>query len=97
MQLILGFLDNPTAAPDLSCLADLTPLDFHGERVGMVLRTRDHVKPIYVTTGHRVSLPSAVELVRQCLDGFRIPQPTREADRLEAVEKLLASPRATKR
>ena len=46
----------------------------------MVLRTRDHVKPIYVTTGHRVSLPSAVELVRQCLNGFRIPKPTREAD-----------------
>jgi len=46
----------------------------------MVLRTRDNVKPIYVTTGHRVSLPSAVKLVRQCLDGFRIPKPTREAD-----------------
>jgi deoxyribonuclease V len=46
----------------------------------MVLRTRDHVKPIYVTTGHRVSLESAVKLVRQCLDGFRIPKPTREAD-----------------
>ena len=57
-----------------------TPLVFHGERVGIVLRTRDNVKPIYVTTGHRVSLPSAVELVRQCLDGFRIPKPTREAD-----------------
>jgi deoxyribonuclease V len=56
------------------------PLDYRGERVGMVLRTRDHVKPIYVTTGHRVSLESAVKLVRQCLDGFRIPKPTREAD-----------------
>ena len=56
------------------------PLVFHGERVGIVLRTRDHVKPLYVTTGHRVSLPSAVELVRQCRDGFRIPKPTREAD-----------------
>lgn len=58
----------------------IAPLDFRGERVGVVLRTRDNVKPIYVTTGHRVSLPSAVELVRHCLDGFRIPKPTREAD-----------------
>jgi deoxyribonuclease V len=58
-----------------------TPLMLDGERVGMVLRTREHVKPIYVTTGHRVGLESAVTLVKQCLDGFRIPKPTREADR----------------
>lgn len=58
----------------------MTPLFHDGERVGVVLRTRDQVKPIYVTVGHRVSLDSAVKLVRQCLDGFRIPKPTREAD-----------------
>jgi deoxyribonuclease V len=56
------------------------PLVLGGERVGMVLRTRENVKPIYVTPGHRVSVDSAVELVRPCLDGFRIPKPTREAD-----------------
>jgi deoxyribonuclease V len=50
------------------------------ECVGTVLRTRDGVKPIYVTQGHRVSLPSAVRLVKRTLDGFRIPKPTREAD-----------------
>jgi deoxyribonuclease V len=52
----------------------------HGEKVGVVLRTRDNVKPIYVTTGHRVSLESAVRIVERCVDGFRIPKPTREAD-----------------
>jgi len=57
-----------------------SPLMLEGERLGVVLRTRDHVKPIYVTTGHRVSLDTAVGLVKQCLDGFRIPKPTREAD-----------------
>jgi deoxyribonuclease V len=57
-----------------------TPLMLQGERIGVVLRTRDDVKPIYVTTGHRVSLDSAVGLVKQCVDGFRIPKPTREAD-----------------
>ena len=56
------------------------PLVDKGETVGIVLRTRDRVKPIYVTTGHRVSLQSAVRIARQCLDGFRIPKPTREAD-----------------
>ncbi len=56
------------------------PLWFKGERVGEVLRTRDNVKPIYVTTGHRVSLASAVDFVKPCCDGYRIPKPTREAD-----------------
>lgn len=57
------------------------PLLDGGERVGMVLRTRHGVRPLYVSTGHRVSLESAVRLVSQCLDGTRIPKPTREADR----------------
>ena len=58
----------------------MRPLLLEGERVGVVLRTRSRVRPIYVTVGHRVSLDSAVNLVRRCLDGYRIPKPTREAD-----------------
>lgn len=57
------------------------PLEFRGEPVGMVLRTRDHTRPIFVSQGHRVSLATAVKIVRQCMDGYRIPKPTREADR----------------
>jgi deoxyribonuclease V len=57
-----------------------TPLIDKGEEVGVALRTRDQVRPIYVSVGHRVSLDSAVRIVNQCLDGFRIPKPTREAD-----------------
>jgi deoxyribonuclease V len=57
------------------------PLVHSGERVGTVLRTRAGVRPIYVSVGHRVSLETAVRLVAQCLDGTRIPKPTREADR----------------
>ena len=57
-----------------------TALVQEGERTGVVLRTRDNVRPIYVTTGHRVSLDTAVAFVKQCMDGFRIPKPTREAD-----------------
>ncbi len=58
----------------------VSPLIDKGERVGMALRTREGVHPIFVTQGHRVSLTSAVGLVRRCADGFRIPKPTREAD-----------------
>ena len=56
------------------------PLTMDGEQIGVVLRTRDGVRPIYVSTGHRVAMDSAVRLVKLCTDGFRIPKPTREAD-----------------
>ena len=58
----------------------IAPLEYHGERVGTVLRTRDDTRPIFVTQGHRISLATAVKVVRRCCDGYRIPRPTREAD-----------------
>lgn len=64
-----------------------TPLRDDGEVIGAVLRTRKDVKPIFVTQGHRVSLPTALELVRAVMDGFRIPRPTRDADRFVAAVK----------
>ncbi|HUX11341.1 MAG TPA: deoxyribonuclease V [Terriglobia bacterium] len=75
-SLLVGEAGEPAAKAGSSA-----PLEFRGERVGVVLRTRDHTRPIYVTQGHRVSLRTAVKLVRRCLDGYRIPKPTREADR----------------
>ncbi len=74
-SLLVGEHEEPGAAA-----GSTAPLWFKGEKVGEVLRTRTGVKPIYVTTGHRVSLASAVEFVQRCCDGFRIPKPTREAD-----------------
>lgn len=58
-----------------------TPLVDGGEIVGAVTRTRAGVQPIFVSIGHRVDLESAVRVALACTDGFRIPKPTREADR----------------
>jgi deoxyribonuclease V len=64
------------------------PLVDHGEVVGAVLRTREAVKPVYISQGHRISLERAIELARAVSDGFRIPKPTREADHfVEAVKR----------
>jgi len=57
-----------------------TPLMDGEHRIGAVLRTRDHVKPVFVSVGHRIDLPTAVAVVLRCLDGYRIPKPTRQAD-----------------
>jgi deoxyribonuclease V len=56
------------------------PLMAGRERIGTVLRTRDGVRPMFISTGHRVSLRSAVKFVLRCGDGFRLPKPQREAD-----------------
>jgi deoxyribonuclease V len=58
------------------------PLWHRGEVVGVVLRTRTGVKPIYVSSGHRVSLPTVVDYVLRCTPKYRLPETTRWADKL---------------
>jgi deoxyribonuclease V len=53
-----------------------------GDVVGAVLRSRAGVKPIYVSSGHRVSLETAVDLVMGCTTRYRLPETTRRADKL---------------
>lgn len=53
-----------------------------GETIGMVLRTRDRVRPLYVSSGHRISLDTAADLVLACCSRYRLPEPIRMADRL---------------
>jgi deoxyribonuclease V len=57
------------------------------ERIGVVLRSKDRVKPLYISVGHKADLESAVELVRACGQGYRLPEPTRLADREAALFK----------
>ena len=58
------------------------PLEHRGERVGTALRTRDGVRPVFVSVGHRVDLEAAERLILDCAIGFRLPEPVRRADRL---------------
>jgi len=51
-----------------------------GERVGLCLRTRAAVRPVFVSPGHRTDLELARKVVLGC-SRFRIPEPLREADR----------------
>jgi len=58
------------------------PLLDGDEAVGAVLRTRDGVAPLYVSIGHRVSLPTAIRWVLACTTRYRLPETTRQAHRL---------------
>jgi len=67
--------------------AALTDEKAGGETIGAALRTRDGIKPVYVSQGHRVSLESAIRLTLAVSDGVRIPRPTRAADQLVSEAK----------
>jgi deoxyribonuclease V len=57
------------------------------EQIGVVLRSRTAVKPIFVSPGHRMSFDSAVKFTLDCLGRYRLPEPIRAAHHLASVEK----------
>jgi deoxyribonuclease V len=56
------------------------PLMDGDEQIGLVLRTQESVRPLYISIGHRVDLRTAAELAMACCTRYRIPEPTRQAD-----------------
>lgn len=68
-----------------------TPLRDRGEEVGVALRTRNRVAPVYVSPGHRMDLPSAIDLTLRATSKYRQPEPTRQAhllvNRLREADK----------
>lgn len=62
-----------------------SPLMAGKEQIGVVLRSRDGVAPLFVSPGHRVSMQTAVDLTLKCLTKYRLPEPTRVADKLSKV------------
>ena len=84
------FLDMPTigCAKSLLCGRHETPgvepgscaeLIDGSEAIGVALRTKLGVKPIYVSIGHKVDLQTAIYWVLECCRGYRLPEPTRLA------------------
>ncbi len=63
------------------------PLIDRDETIGVVLRSRTKVKPIYISVGHKISLPTAIDYVMGCLTKYRLPETTRWADKLASHQK----------
>lgn len=72
---LIGTFDEPR--PQAGAYSPLTDVD---EQIGLVLRTRDHTRPLFISIGHRVDLVSAKALVLDCCTRYRVPEPTRQAD-----------------
>ncbi|MBD2297780.1 deoxyribonuclease V [Nostoc sp. FACHB-87] len=58
------------------------PLIHQGETIGAVLRTSFGVKPLYISSGHKISLTTAIDYVLRCTPKYRLPETTRVADKL---------------
>ncbi|HLM03133.1 MAG TPA: deoxyribonuclease V [Pyrinomonadaceae bacterium] len=65
----------------------LAPLIHKNEQVGVALRTKDKVQPLYVSVGHRISLETAVGYVLECAPKYRLPETTRLADKMASYRK----------
>ena len=65
-----------------------SPLLDEGEIVGAVLRTQADTKPVFVSVGHGISLPTACEWITRLAPKYRLPETTRQVDQL--VNKALA-------
>lgn len=75
-SLLVGEYEEP--GPDRG---DWSPLRLDGRRVGAVVRTREGVKPIFVSPGHRIGISQSVRWVLAC-SRFRVPEPIRLAEQL---------------
>jgi len=54
---------------------------FDGDKtIGVTLRSRDNVHPIFISPGHKIDLDTSLKIILACCDGYRIPKPTRIAD-----------------
>lgn len=64
------------------------PLTYRRQVVGAAVRLRAGVKPVFVSPGHRISLPTAIDYVVACARGFKLPEPTRWAHKVAAGQPL---------
>jgi len=59
--------------------------DHDGSDIGAVLRTRDNIKPIFVSPGHLMDIPSAVKITLACCPRYKLPEPVRAAHKAASL------------
>lgn len=64
-------------------------LMYHEKMIGGVVRTKTNVKPLFISPGHMVSVKTSIDYVLACSRGYRLPEPTRYADKLSKKDPTL--------
>ncbi len=73
-SILTGRGTEPGPAP-----GDWSELRDKGEVVGAMVRTKLRVKPVYISIGNHLDLPTAIQWVLATSRGYRLPEPTRRA------------------
>jgi deoxyribonuclease V len=71
---LCGEFEEPAAAA-----GNFEELKDNNESIGVVLRTKDKVKPLFISIGNKISIEDAIFWVMRCCKGYRLPEPTRLA------------------
>jgi deoxyribonuclease V len=61
---------------------DSVPLTYRGTVIGTALRSKPRTNALILSPGYKIDLETSVALVRRCLKGYRLPEPTRQAHNL---------------
>jgi deoxyribonuclease V len=78
---LTGRYDEPANEPGAT-----SPLWSYQEQIGLVLRTKRNVLPLFVSPGNKITFAESVALVSRCVTKYRLPETTRAAH--EAVNQL---------
>jgi deoxyribonuclease V len=62
-----------------------------GKKVGVVLRTKDKVNPLFASPGHLIDLKTSLHLILESCQGFRMPEPLRKAHQVSLLARKEAS------
>lgn len=76
-KLLFGKYQDPGNSP-----GDFAYLYDHDETIGTVLRTKKNVKPVFVSPGNNMDTEGSLQVMRNCMGKYRIPEPTRHAHNL---------------
>lgn len=59
----------------------------NGEQIGVALRTKSRTKPVFISIGHKIDLSTSLSIANKCCRGYKVPEPTRLADKYVAELK----------
>ncbi|RLI92548.1 MAG: deoxyribonuclease V [Candidatus Altiarchaeales archaeon] len=60
-------------------IGEYEPLRYQNEIIGAVLKSREGCNPLFISPGYKISLKTGIEVVKKCLKGHKLPEPTRLA------------------
>ena len=62
-------------------------ITYDGKNIGIALRSKNNVKPVYVSVGHKTDLNSAIDITMGCVTRYRRPEPLRIAQLAVNIQK----------